>query len=749
MKRKSVLPIPLMYYGMDVETWARQGLGRLGKNRAARQGTPPMGQLGDGIRVARMNSPGPLRSSSRMRRGLAVLLFNGLALLAWRPAAEPVSPVGWFREVVLRASRDTTVSGRRAVDAYWQAQTESQVESLYARLSGGRIAHARLTQGGWQIQGPPAPLVLTGGRTSNDLLLVITNDGPGEREVRISGNDPALHIVPAAQKLPVARSMGIFAQVSTTRAGRFGSALTLEAGGDAASVPVECDARPAGTLAVELFDADGRPTAARVFLTAPDGFNRTPDGAFERTMWMSGEHYFHADRAFQINLPAGEGVIEVVKGFEHLPNRTAFHIDPNTTTRLRVGLKRMENMRALGWYPGDEHIHGNYRGRQFITPAEDLLAARAEDLQVANMMVANSDGAFVHDENFFAGGRAHEVSTAEHILYWNQEMRNRSMYGHLIFQGLGELVRPIYTGFQDTPNWEDWPSNYQQAANAKAQGAFTAYAHPAIKLEAFPSGSDAREAVVDVALGAIDALEVFCSHDEASMRMWYRFLNCGFPVGISAGSDAFVNQSFSFLPGGERVYVHTGRTFSQASWMDGLRQGRAFGTVGPLLFLEVEERLPGERFQFDRGPVRLRVSARAVSAVPMTRLEIVSNGKVLEASAAKSGADRLNWSGTITLDQSAWLAARVWGPEHRLIANGPSRGAERSSPEVLLAHTGASWVTIGGRRVVSPEDRDYLIRWLDALAQDLDAHGHFSGTERKEIVKGHFRRARHIYAALE
>jgi hypothetical protein len=466
-------------------------------------------------------------------------------------------------------------------------------------------------------------------------------------------------------------------------------------------------------------------------------------------MWMSGEHYFHADGPFQVSLPAGEGTIEVVKGFEYLPRRERFRVQPGAATTVRIRLERLENMRALGWYPGDEHIHGNYRGRQFITPAEDLLAVRAEDLQVANMMVANSDGAFVHDEKYFAGGRAHEVSTAEHILYWNQEMRNRSMYGHLVFQGLRDLVRPIYTGFAGTPNWEDWPSNFQQASNAKGQGAFTAYAHPAVKLEAFPSGSDAREAVVDIPLGVIDALEVFCSHDEPSMRMWYRFLNCGFPVGISAGSDAFVNQSFSFLPGGERVYVHTGGSFSQAAWIDGLRRGRAFGTVGPLLFFEVEDRLPGERFQFDKGPVRLRVSARAVSTIPMTRLEIVSNGKTLETAGSTALAGRLNWSGTIRVEHSAWLAARVWGPEHRLIANGPSRWAERSSPEVLLAHTGATWVAIAGRRVVAHEDRDYLMRWTDALTEDLETHGRFSSTERREVVKGFFRRAKAIYASLE
>src|SRR5215831_1832229 len=94
------------------------------------------------------------RTPSGLARGAVIVLFAGLALFALRPAETPLSPAGWFREVALRAARDTMVSGRRAVDAYWQAQSDAAVEPLYRELSGGRIAHARLTERGWRIQGP-------------------------------------------------------------------------------------------------------------------------------------------------------------------------------------------------------------------------------------------------------------------------------------------------------------------------------------------------------------------------------------------------------------------------------------------------------------------------------------------------------------------------------------------------------------------------------------------------------------------
>jgi hypothetical protein len=405
-------------------------------------------------------------------------------------------------------------------------------------------------------------------------------------------------------------------------------------------------------------------------------------------------------------------------------------------------------MPALGWISGDDHIHGNYRDLQWTTPADDLLVVEAEDLHVANMMAANSDGAFIHDGQYFSGKGVNNVSTPEYKLYWNEEMRNRGMFGHLIFFGLQELVQPVYTGFPGTPNADDWPSNHDLAASAKRRGALTIYAHPALKLNDFPSGSDAREAVVDVPLGAIDAFEVFCSQEEASMRLWYRFLNCGFPLDISGGSDAFLNQSYAFVAGGDRVYVDTGGTSSEADWIDGLRRGRAFATVGPLLFFQVESHPLGERLNFDRGPVSLHVSVEANSIIPMSRLEIVGNGKVLQVAHGDSPSNRLKWAGALSLEKSSWLAARVWGPNHRLIANGPSRWAEWSSSDVLLAHTSPTWVTVGGKRVASGEDRDYLVRWMEELSRDLKRSGSFSSIERRTQVEHSFDAARKIYDSL-
>ena len=74
-------------------------------------------------------------------------------------------------------------------------------------------------------------------------------------------------------------------------------------------------------------------------------------------------------------------------------------------TDVQLALSRWENMAQRGWFSGDAHIHGNYTApdHQIITPEDILLQMTAEDLNNANLMVANSWNDYVHDEKFFEG----------------------------------------------------------------------------------------------------------------------------------------------------------------------------------------------------------------------------------------------------------------------------------------------------------------------------------------------------------
>lgn len=659
-----------------------------------------------------------------------------------------------FQKTVLELTKDTSLDRSRAIDLYWKSRQiasgkgdgiERSLGDLYTQFKSEHIGRVTLSSSGWQVQAPAAPMILTRGLKFDNLFLIVTNDTEQQRQFTLRSVDPDLEVTPVSLSVAPRSSSGRFLSLKSEREGVFQAELRIESEDSSATLRLQCDTRLSGRLVVHLKDGDGNATAARIFLTASDGYSHRPQNSLDRIMWRSGEHFFYADKTIQIDLPAGNARLEVCKGFDYEPLVSSVLIKPGQITNVGLRLKHVLDMNKRGWYSGDGHIHGNYEGDQFITPEDDFLVIRAEDLNVGNAVVSNSTGGVVHDERYFEG-RPNALSSKSHILYWNQEMRTNGPYGHLLFYNLRQLVQPLETGFPGSENWEDYPSNYAQAMKAKVQGGFTAYAHPALAFDRFPTTPTlAGESVVDVALGSIDAFEVFCSHDEPSMALWYKFLNSGFRLGITAGSDAFINQRFALVTGGTRVYVHTGKRFDYQSWISNLSQGRAFATAGPLLIFEIENKLPGEEFHFAHGPIRLKAKASVASVVPITKLEIVANGKVVHSVSSEAPTNKLQWDGTIDLPKSAWVAARVWGPDHRLIANSPSRWAENRSSLVLLAHTGASYIHIGDDPIYSESDLEFLIGWIDRLSEIVKKQGKFSDEQKRKEVIETFLRARRVY----
>src|SRR5215470_10101768 len=152
---------------------------------------------------------------------------------------------------------------------------------------------------------------------------------------------------------------------------------------------------------------------------------------------MSAEYYFHGENAFDIDLPAGRTLIEATRGPEYAMVSQSVDLAPGKPSSVGLVLKRWENMAAKGWYSSDAHIHANYTAphHQVITVNDVRLQAKAEGLNNANMMVANSSGAFLHDFQYFEG-KPNRLSDPDLILYWNEEMRSGGLYGHMCFFNL-------------------------------------------------------------------------------------------------------------------------------------------------------------------------------------------------------------------------------------------------------------------------------------------------------------------------
>jgi hypothetical protein len=145
----------------------------------------------------------------------------------------------------------------------------------------------------------------------------------------------------------------------------------------------------------------------------------------------------------------------------------------------------------------------------------------------------------------------------------------------------------MYTGWAATPHAAHFPPNYALEVKAHEMGSALTYAYPGYT-NPRGLGGPAYELPLDLALRQIDTLHAFTNNnvdEDAATKLWYRLLNCGFRLPISAGMDATLNLVNSYISGGARVYVRVGPKLSYQGWIEGCRHGRSFATNGSLVEL--------------------------------------------------------------------------------------------------------------------------------------------------------------------
>ena len=500
-------------------------------------------------------------------------------------------------------------------------------------------------------------------------------------------------------------------------------------------IPLEGSVVSAGRLTVQVLDEEGLVTPARIYLTGSDGRAYRPAEALARVsnadygQPFGGDYYFYSGGDFQVDLPPGEATLEVVKGFEYQPVSRAVAIAPGGSSTAEVRLQKPFDLRRQGWFSGDTHIHPNVYDDRLMRPADVLLIAKAEDLNLPQLLVCNDVSSHINDRQYFQG-RPHRLSEENTILYWNQEMRAGDVNNHVGYLGLKTLVQPAYVGWPRTLFSFDYPPNYQMGLAAKAQGAFVTYVHPGLPSQ-YP---------VDIALGAADTIDVVCQRNEdINTEHWYQLLNCGFQCPISAGTDAFLNTPYHLTAGAGRVYVRAGSLLTYEGWLKAYREGRSFATNGPLLKFRVNGKEAGEEIRWEAGSLPLEIEAEAVSHVPMTRMDLIVNGQVAASQEAEGGGKliRLNWE--MEISDSAWVAVRVYGNPHKLIPNDTS----------LYAHSSPVYCYRGDRRIAFRESAAFFVGQIDQLIHRLETQGVFRDSADKEAMFQLFRKGQQVYRKIE
>ncbi|HMC67086.1 MAG TPA: CehA/McbA family metallohydrolase, partial [Gemmataceae bacterium] len=491
---------------------------------------------------------------------------------------------------------------------------------------------------------------------------------------------------------------------------------------------------PTGRLRLQVKDRDGqKPVAARVALHQEKGKFVAPPGSLYRV--LRGIGHFYCDGPTEMTVPEGKYRLRVYRGPEYEPVAKEFAVTQGETLDLTVDLTRWTHAAKSGWYSGENHIHANYGyGQWFNTPESMLLQCAGEDLKVCNFMVANSDTDGVFDRAFFRG-RPDPRSTPETILYWNQEFRS-TLWGHMTLVNLKQVVEPVFTGFLDTTNPWDIPTNADVADRTHWQKGHVNYTHP-VQNPAKPLDTpySAKALPVDVGLGKIDSLDLNNSYT-GTVPIWYRLLNCGFHLPPSAGTDCFLNRIFSQLPGGDRVYVQVQGALTYDAWIDGLRKGRSFVTNGPMLELTLDGQALGDVVKIS-GPRKLKIAARARSFLPLAKVELVYNGQVAATLSLSKDDRSATFDDLLDLDRSGWIALRASGP-----------GRPDSPAPSLFAHTAPIYVEVADAPVRSRTDALFFLAWIDDLAVLFRTRDRVPNAELRRHVLEQLEAARAVYARI-
>ncbi len=461
----------------------------------------------------------------------------------------------------------------------------------------------------------------------------------------------------------------------------------------------------------------GKPTAARIHFRSPDGRYFPPyghthevnDNWFEdygADLLLGDTPYAYVDGTFQGELPVGDVYVEVSKGFEFEPIRQKLSIKPGQR-ELEITLERNSNLRAAGWVTADTHTH-------FLTPETAHLEAAAEDINVINLLAAQWGDLYTNVGDLT--GEVSGSSSAETIVWVGSENRQHFM-GHISLMGAtGSPIFPMSTsgpteGYIGDPTvraMSEW------ADEAREKGGLAIVPH-------FPFPHS--EVIAEVVLGKVDGLEIRDFHvptmDTFAVHEWYRLLSCGLRVPAVGGTD---KMSAGMPVGGVRTYAYIGdNELSHVSWSDAVRAGRTYTTSGPLMDFTVEGLRPGEELSLPESGGSVHVTATATCAMPINKLEIVFNGKIIAKVSSADGAKLLTIDESLDLPGSGWIAARAIS----------DHVAWHVWPVNFAAHTSPVYVKAGRTDVFDAALGEYLIttmrggvEWLDTLATRADAERH-------------------------
>ncbi len=483
---------------------------------------------------------------------------------------------------------------------------------------------------------------------------------------------------------------------------------------------------PTGTLIVRT-EIDGVPSAARMNVLDAAGHPVIPETGAVRSEGQHGRVFFYSDGEIELIAPAGPVTIAAVQGFETAELVQEAVVSPDATTRVTLGLARIWDASANGWYAGDNHFHLNYGGTYRLEPEDILPDLAGEGMDVAYPLLANLHNRFLQQDLW---GWTYSEGP---LIRFGQEVRSHFL-GHLQLLGVRELFWPWVWGPGYQLYAEDDRPNAVALRHARAQGGLGGYVHPVAvddPLTTETASTVPPGLVADAVLGEVDIIELGClwTDEIGTGALWHQVLNLGIPLAASAGSDVMNNYYRTMAVGATRVYVRPDGNLDAVSYHAALKEGRSFVTNGPLLEFAAGGMLPGQVVDTAGGRVEWNLDVH--SALPYDSVQIFVNGVAVQTLEGSPEPGSKRFSGSVDVPAGGWMTARVLG----------ANTGWPAMDSYLFAETSPVWFGSVGSTdpVAARESAARLLMVLDASEQEL-REGY--GEAPIPNLLGHFAEAR-------
>ena len=459
-----------------------------------------------------------------------------------------------------------------------------------------------------------------------------------------------------------------------------------------------------------LQDAPRRPVPVRLHMHGTQGEYLPPKGAHRRVNphWFEDNYgeFVNGDNQYAYvpgecvaDLPLGPVYLEAVCGLEIEPVRRTLDITP-ATEEITVELRRRLDWRARGWVSADTHVH-------FLSPTTAWLEGAAEGVNVVNLLASQWGEMFSNVTDF--DGRttlgAREFGGDGEFLVRVGTENRMHVLGHISLLGYsGAMIHPLCTGGPDESALGDPQENSMAdwARRCMDQDGLVIMPH---------APNPQCERAADIVLGLVHGMEMMVFNPYVAqirpygLADWYRFLNLGYHLPVVGGSD---KMSASSLLGGVRTYACLGQDeFTYARWMQAVKDGRTFVTVGPLVDVTVEGAHPGGRLRLPAsgGTVHVEWTVESIR-LPVRQVEVLVGGRIVQRRAAQ-GERSLSGACAVPIAHSSWIAVRVRG----------SFGAYR---EQIAAHSSAVMVEVEGSPHFNDQDALSILAQIEGAQAYVD-----------------------------